>query len=239
MVKHVVQKLKKMLCKQFAWMFMVSLCLIGIVSSYKYSSASLSYYSARNLLESWVIEGEVARSSTVHEALDHIADARAAHPSHPLYHYLSAQIIEWGVFSNALPHEQLIEAQQHYTRALELNPTWSVTYASLALIEWRKGQLNDSFWDYLKMADNLGPMQPEVHILISKVGLTLYANNNMQFLKIRESVKKRIFLGLMNENSRAELLTFIKESETKETVCRWMRNTNTYVTKNLLKCRFS
>lgn len=223
----------------FNTLLVAIICLLGLYFSYKFGGASLSYYSVRNSISEWQAEGGAEDAKKFQTAFNAASKASSGHPTHPLYQYLTGQVIEWGIVSGHLTPDELYRAKSYYLNAAKLRPTWPVTWASLALVKWRLNNLDDEFWVYLNKADSYGPMQPEVHVLFSKLGLSLYNANNLMFLEIRLDTIKRLSLGLRNSSSRQEILQFINFTNSNETVCRWLKSDEEYITKNILKCSYS
>lgn len=212
------------------------ICIFGLVSAIQFGNASLDYYRVRNMILMWNKGGSDIDEVEFTYALEWGKNASSLHSSHPLYHDVYGQVIEWGVVAGLLPQTSLEEAKESYIHATELRPTWPVTWASLALIKWRNGEIDDEFWNYAYKAHRLGPMQPEIHSFFSKIGLSFYIANDPNFVPLREITRERLLKGLLNPLSRNDILRFIDETDSRPIVCRWFKNESKYISKDILNC---
>lgn len=208
--------------KRILPLFILFIALVGFLNAFRFGAASLDYYTVRNYLELWTSEGGAQTQENYNTAKSAINTATILHHSHPHYIELSAQITEWGHVSGFEPDMSLQQAENTYLAATKIRPLWPVTWANLAMLKWRKQEFDDEMLKYLNNADKLGPQKAEVHLLFAQLGLSLYQANQPFYTRIKESVQSRIFKGLRASQVSTKLVSFIKQSGHKKTVCRWL-----------------
>ena len=230
------EQLKQELNKKRAFaILMLFICIIGVFNAFRFGAASLDYYTVRNIIEVW----QSSEKQTLEQfmiATDAVDAATFFHSSHPLYRDLSGQVQEWGVLSENLPEEALLLAKDNYIEATKMRPSWPVTWASLAMIKWRLQEYDAQMLEYLNAADNLGDRTPEVHILFTELGLTLYEANHPFYRNINKQTQERLLLGLKNPRSRKRVLQAIRSNDAKDTACNWTRLNDSHVYEKILKC---
>ena len=222
---------KGMLC-----MFLIFVCIVGIFNAFRFGTASLDYYSVRNSIELWSQEGQTQTLEDYENAKSSIKMARMLHSSNPLYVELTGQINEWGNVSGLDTQQSLLSAKEQYLSATKLRPLWPVTWANLALLKWRLQEFDEEMLSYLEKADQLGPQSSEVHILYSKLGLTLYKANHPFYLNINDKVRSRVVNALKSHSARDGFRDFIRDNEHTKTVCRWVKIDNPAVAEAFLPC---
>jgi len=214
------------------------LCIsvIGVWNSLKFGSAALNYSSVRNALEVWQSNAKVQTKEDYEQAFSAIKSAQFKHGSHPLYADTSGQVTEWGLFAGYESQDALEKAEQAYIRASKLRPTWPVTWASLALIKWRKQEFDSDMLNYLRLADKFGPQKPEVHVMFSQLGLALYQANHPFYRDIRETVQNRLISGLRHEASRDQVMLAVQQNNAQDFACIWAETRDRYVYDNIIEC---
>lgn len=217
--------------------FMVIVCVVGIVNAFRFGAANLDYYSVRNYIDLWNQSGETQTLEEYEAAKRSIKTARILHSSNPLYIELSGQIIEWGNVSGLDTDKSLLDAKAAYLEATTLRPMWPVSWANLAMLKWRLQEFDDEMLGYLDKANELGPQSREVHLLFSQLGLTLYKANHPFYININKEVRKRVVNALKTHSSRDQLRDFISANGHLSTVCRWVKIDEPVVAENFLACK--
>jgi hypothetical protein len=219
-------------------LFYIFFAVWGIFSAYQYGTASLSFYRVSNILAQWQTQGDKQTNEQYLLAKQNIISALDKHPNHPLYLDVMAQIYEWGAISGYENNKQALGmAKQYYLQATRLRPTWPVTWASLVMVKWRLQEFDEEMLGFLVNADKFGPFIPEVHILLSQIGLALYKNNNPLLINIRPVFERHLALGMRNMNSRQTVINTINNSGLNKQVCRWLRHEPQSTTTLLKGCK--
>lgn len=222
--------------ERFFALFILFVALIGFFNAFRFGGASLDYYLVRNAIDAWQVNARIQTQEEFNQARSAIQTANILHRSNPLYIDLSGQIKEWGAVSGFDDRDGLLLAKANYLQATKIRPLWPVTWANLAMVKWRLQEFDEEMLGYLMKANELGSQTIEVHILFSRIGISLYAANNPMYVEIKEIVHTRLGLGLRNSFSRAPIVSFIKSTESVSVVCRWMAETNKYTAQKHLSC---
>ena len=99
-----------------------------------------------------------------------------------------------------------------------------MSWASLALIKLRLGEFDEEMLFYLKQADILGPIKPEVHVAFAEIGLLLYTLNHPFFKQIGPTARSRVLQGIRHKDSRQRIYSIIKRTGSQKAICRWHNN---------------
>jgi hypothetical protein len=227
-----------LMCRKHLFVFCFGLiALLGLFNTFNYGLASLNFYSVKNTVSSWQENKQSQNEASYTKAKLAISKARHKHPAHPLYTDLSAQIYEWAAIGGYENKSVALEvSKRFYMRAVQMRPTWPVSYASLAMNKWRSNEFDDELARYLELANKYGPKKAEVNILFVEMGLALYQSNHPFYAELRPHLKQRISQGIRNSQSRDRVLAAIENYEAKRVVCRWMKDTDEFVSKTVLKC---
>jgi hypothetical protein len=227
----------KYLKTNFIGSLLLLLSVVGVYQSIRFGIASLDYYSVKNTLDTWREDLTGSNNTEYLKVTDSIRSAQALHPTNPLYRDLQGQILEWGALANYIEYEAALKkAKNYYLNAIKLRPTWPVSYASLALIKWRLGEFDSEMMSYINNSLKFGPMKAEVHILVVELGLSLYASNHLYYKELRPFVRERMSYGLRNYQSRHRIKSSIESLGQQKTSCRWMKNFDPFVYKQILEC---
>ena len=147
-------------------------------------------------------------------------------PSFSLYKDTVCTVLQW----NALNNENFEEAIMLLDEAENLNlqstlnrPAWSVTWANLAYIKWLKGEIDDSFANYLNNASFFGPNNPDVHKAVAQIGLSLAKTDVRRFLQHKVVFTKHVTQGLSHPRSRKAIKEIILSTGTRTMVDQWVK----------------
>ena len=230
-----------LMCRKHLFVFSFGfIALIGLYNTSLYGLASLNFYVVKNTLSSWQSDRSTLTEQSYDKAKAEISQARERHPSHPLYFELSAEIYEWGAITGYENKSiALKQAKRLYMKAAGMRPTWPVTYASLAMNKWRSNEFDQELINYLRLADKYGPKKAEVNILFVEMGLALYQSNHPFYAHLRPTLKQRLSQGARNAQSRERVIAAIQRHKAKRTVCRWLGDSDEYVSTSILNCETS
>ena len=194
----------------------------------KMTSANLSFYQTFQLKELWLKNGALTDISQYQTALQAINYSDEAHKNNP--HYLATQglILEWGgvshIFSAEEQQKNLRLAKKSYLKAVELRPTWPVTWTTLAILKWRLNEIDQSLVDYLKQADKFGQHSLGVHRAWVDVGFYLYKSKSPYTMQIIKGLRRH--LRLMMKDSRISVrrsaIAMIKRHNAEKQACNWL-----------------
>lgn len=221
------------------WIFpclILFIAIVGLVNALRFGAASVEYYSVKNVIEAWQLNAKIQTKDEFEQTKMAIYLANTLHSSNPLYMDSEGLMEEWGGVSGFQEQESLFQAKAYYLESTKVRPLWPITWANLAMIKWRLQEFDDEMFAYLKKADALGPQSFEVHILFSRLGISLYEANHPMYTKIKDSVHTRLRLGLRNVYSKEPILSFMKTTDSFATVCRWMPKQEKYSRENQLAC---
>lgn len=199
--------------------------------------ASLHYYEVRNALEAWQETGAVKTLNELSSAKQASDAARKLHGSNPLYIELAGQIIEWEVIAGYNNLQALERAKNYYIESSKYRPLWPVTYANLAMIKWRMQEFDDEMLEYVLKADRLGSQNVEVHIFITRLGISLYQANHPMYTTLKDRIHARISAGMRHQLAKPSIINYIKQNNALESVCRWMKPVDTNMATNDLGCQ--
>lgn len=204
--------------------------LICCWQAIKMSKANLDFYSAHQLTEFWR-DNNLKNTNQYDQALQAIESANALHPNNPLYIVTQGLVYEWGAIADLYENEQLkrellMQAKVYYLNAVKLRPTWPVTWATLAILKWRLGEIDQQLIDYLHQADKYGPYVMEVHQAWLEVSFYLYQNKSQYSVQVIKGLRRHLKEMLREANSPfAHLATdIIKRHKVERLACSWMNN---------------
>lgn len=208
----------------FCAFILILLCYQAV----RMTSANLNFYQAFQLKELWFKNNELTSKSQYDDALRSIDRANKLHPNNPQYLITQGLVLEWGGISDIFSEKDKIQnlqlAKGYYLRAVELRPTWPVTWATLAILKWRLNEIDQSLIDYLQQADKFGQHTLDVHNAWVDVGFYLYMNKSPYTVQIMK--KLRVHLELMLKDDRMSIrqsaVNIIKRHNAQRQVCKWL-----------------
>ena len=192
------------------------------IKPYKATLASLHYYSARPILESWQQDASLINASNYTKAKQSMEKAIALHPDLALYTNGLSEILQWGVYAGLEQSSYYQQAGELLNASLLYRPSWALSWLSLAQIKWLNSQTDNEFLYYMQQAHELGENMPEVHILWSEAGLQLINKNLPLFLRLQGFVKQHVLSGLTHPRARQKVLDIIKQENKQLVVCSWL-----------------
>ncbi|MFQ3251111.1 MAG: hypothetical protein ACI9O6_002958 [Glaciecola sp.] len=225
-------------CRKYLFVFSFGfIALLGLYNTVNYGLASLNFYSVQNTLSAWRTNKQLLTEESYSNAKQVIATARQRHPGHPLYIGLLAQVYEWGAIAGYEDRPAALEvSKQLYLKETKMRPTWPVSYASLAMNKWLTNEFDAELVEYLRLANRYGPKKAEVNVVFVELGLALYAGNHPFYNELRPYMSERLSQGMRNPQSRERVLFAIENHKAKRTVCRWLKDTDEFVSHNILRC---
>lgn len=201
----------------------MAICVFGLYWTSHFLIASNNYYHAKNAVVN-IRTNTTARSvESINAALEHVNIAIQYFPQKSGYYLLRAELYEWK--ANVSPNERLdylTEAFNDFILALEYRPLWPPTWANLAAIKWKLGEIDDEFYHYFNTAIELGPQHEVVHIFVAEFGLAMFAEHSREFGKINVVLRRHIKQGLKNSLSKERIVKAIISHKLEHEVCRWM-----------------
>ncbi|MBU2892255.1 VpsP family polysaccharide biosynthesis protein [Colwellia sp. D2M02] len=191
-------------------------------------NANLHYYKAFQLKELWLKNKTLSEKSQYLTAISAINNANSKHPNNPHYLVTQGLILEWGgissIFSPSEQKSNLVEAKKYYLKALELRPTWPVTWATLAILKWRLNEIDQELINYLHQADKYGSNIIEVHQAWVDIGFYLYQNKSPYTAQIMSGLRRHLQLMLQDKQPwvRRSAISIIKRHHKEALVCKWL-----------------
>lgn len=225
-------------------MVIAFILLIFCWQALKMGKANLDFYSAHQLTEFWQ-DNNLEDANQYTHALQAIVSANTAHPENPRYMVMQGLVYEWGTIAGFYEDEQhkrelLTQAKAYYLSAVKLRPTWPVTWATLAILKWRLGEIDQQLIDYLQQADKYGPYVQEVHQTWLEVGFYLYQNKSQYSVQVIKGLRMHMKQMLRQPNSTFahSAVAIIKRHKAERVACRWLSSYDfdTEKQKNML-CR--
>lgn len=215
-------------------MSLLLLCLAW--QSMKMGKANLSFYAANQYLETWLDLNNLTDTVEYQKALRSINDANRSHPDNSHYLITQGLVYEWAgtgsLFSDDKEKTQhLLKAKTYYLDAVKLRPTWPVTWATLAILKWRLGEIDQQLIDYLFQADKFGQHTPEVNQAWLEVGFYLYQNKSTFTAKIVKGLRKHleIIFNDSRPDSRTMAIAIIKRHQAERLACSWLYNNEKFI----------
>lgn len=216
--------------------FIGGLATVGLVSAFTFGGASLNYVSVKNTVDEWQQSEGIGNQQEYENVKKGVDAARTSHSSNPLYWELSGQVQEWGWVSGYATSDALHLAKEQYLANTKLRPLWPVTWANLAMVKWRLHEFDEEMLTFLQKADELGPYSKEVHVLFTRLGISLYQANHPMYSDIKDTVHERIRKGLQNKQAKTDILRFIDSTNSLDAVCRWITVLDDYTADQHLLC---
>jgi len=194
------------------------------------TGANLNFYQTFQLEKSWQTAQSVTSKTQFEQALSAINQANSSHGNNPHYLITQGLVHEWGAISDLYSEterkELLLKAKADYLAAIKLRPTWPVTWATLAILKWRMGEIDQEMVDYLYQADKYGQNSPEVSRAWLDVGFHIYKSKSVLTKDILKNLRKHLKLSLADNQSkiRRSTLSIIKRHNAEKLACSWMSN---------------
>ncbi|MBL4765824.1 MAG: VpsP family polysaccharide biosynthesis protein [Colwellia sp.] len=229
--RNELSRLKRLL------MLIMSLLLLSLAwQSIKMGKANLSFYAANHYLETWLDINKLTDVEEYQKALRSINDANGFHPDNSHYLVTQGLVYEWAGTGNIFSDEkerkqQLLKAKAYYLDAVKLRPTWPVTWATLAILKWRLGEIDQQLIDYLFQADKFGQHTPEVNQAWLEVGFYLYQNKSTFTAKIVKGLRKHLVITFNDPRpySRKLAVAIIKRHQAERLACSWLYNNEKFI----------
>lgn len=188
--------------------------------------ASLNFYGAKNYIEEWERLEEAPNTVQLQAAEQYAINAVELHPSFALYTDTLSTVLQWQALNNKNFEETIVllnEAENLNLQSTLNRPAWPVTWANLAYIKWLKGEIDDSFANYLNNASLLGPNNPDVHKAVAQIGLSLAKTDVRRFLQHKGVISKHVTQGLSHPRSRKAIKEIILSTGTRAMVDQWVK----------------
>ncbi|MFT4655490.1 MAG: hypothetical protein ACJA0G_002240 [Kangiellaceae bacterium] len=208
--------------KRLLTIFVLFIAAVGFFNAFRFGGASARYYAAEVMIESWQSNAHIQTKYEYKRAKAAVFSANVLHGSNTSYINLAGQIEEWGFLSGFDKKASLENAKINYLQATKVRPLWPVTWANLARVKWRLKEYDEEMLRYLNLANELGPYSVEVHMLFTRLGLSLYNAKHPMYEDIKDIVHERIRLGLRNRDSKTSIVTFIETADSLVGVCQWI-----------------
>lgn len=186
--------------------------------------ANLNFYAAKNVIEPLQAGAIPVEAADLSSAQTRAEAAVALHGKLALYTDMLSTVKQWQALKSdnrEVVLQLLNEAERLNLSSLKTRPSWPVTWANLVYIKWEKREFDEDFLRYLKYASHYGPNTPEVHQVISNLGVYLYRNDIRVFLSNKDILKTHILKGIIHPKTRRNVLNSIKAAGVKKVVCSW------------------
>ena len=211
---------------------MLGVCLLIFLGyqAVKMLGANLNFYQAFQLEKYWQKSESLSSITQFEQALNAIGKANTLHPNNPHYLITQGLIYEWGGISETVDKskqaELLLQAKQYYLNAVELRPTWPVTWATLAVLKWRLEEIDQEMIDFLKQADKYGQHTEEVSRAWLDVGFYIYKRKSIYTPQIIKGLRKHLKLSMADKRPeiRRSTLSIVKRHNAELLLCSWSSN---------------
>lgn len=222
-------------------MLLLSLVLLFLTwQSMKMGKANLSFYAAHQTIESWQKNNKLTDQDQDQDqyqhALNSINEANSSHPDNSHYLITQGLIYEWAGTGNIFTDENektqhLLKAKEYYLEAVKQRPTWPVTWATLAILKWRLGEIDQQLIDFLFQADKWGQHTPEVNQAWLEVGFYLYQSKSVFTVQIVKGLRKhlQIIFTDLRVDSKKNAIDIIKRHNAQRYACSWLFNNENFV----------
>ena len=214
----------------------IGIAALGLFTATRFGLASFYYVPVKNAIAKWQYNSASSSQLEFDEVKTNAGYASSIHGPNPLYIDAIGQLHEWGVVLGYTDLKSLQTAKNNYLASTQLRPLWPVTWANLAMVKWRLNELDSEMLNYLTKADQLGQYSIEVHLLFTRLGISLYQANHPIYGEIKNSVHSRIGKGLRNSQSKSEILAIIQSTDSMQAVCRWVQAIDDYTANQHLMC---
>jgi len=217
----------------------------GVIWSAQFFVSGNYYYRVNNQLEAWQSNPTLVTQSKVSDAITKIDSAISMFPNNALYYQMRGQLYEWQAFvlqkaaqSAADSHKthSLKLAFTNYQQSLSLRPLWPASWIGLASVKWKRNEVDDTFYQYMNKAAQVGPQDAVVHKFIVEYGLANFSARSPEYIKVIQPLKRHMKLGLVNPHSRDAIIQSIVNYKAEEPACRWMRLASYPVRKRIPNC---
>ncbi|WP_218397044.1 VpsP family polysaccharide biosynthesis protein [Alteromonas lipotrueae] len=213
----------------------------GVVWSAQFFVSGNYYYRVNNQLNAWQSNPERVTASKVSDAITKIDSAISMFPNNALYYQMRGQLYEWQAFTangtaDSNKASMLNLAAANYHQSLLLRPLWPASWVGLASVKWKRNEVDDTFYQYMNKAIEVGPQDAIVHQFIVEFGLANYAARSPEYIKVIQLLKHHMNLGLINPHSREAIVQSIVNYNAEEPACRWMRLAAYPVRKRIPNC---
>ena len=234
---HSNQNSKKPLLLRIFQLTIVTVCGFGLYWTSNFLIANNNYYHAKNIVENIRTSSTARTVENINTALNHVNVAIQYFPEKSGYYLLRAELYEWKANLEVSKRLDLLAfAFDDFTLALKYRPLWPPTWANLAAIKWKIGEIDDEFYYYLNTAIELGPQHEIVHIFVTEFGLAMFAQHSREFGKINVVLRRHIEQGLKTSLSRERIVKAIKSHNLEQEVCRWMVDAEYRVRRAIPDC---
>ncbi|MCH2055472.1 MAG: VpsP family polysaccharide biosynthesis protein [Thalassotalea sp.] len=201
------------------------ICCFGALKAYNLGTANLAFYRAHQIVEYWQEQQKVSNDADYQVALDSMLDATQKHPNNPQYLITLGLVYEWGglqaISQNKSAEPYFRQAEQAYLTAVHYRPTWPGTWATLAILKWRLGEIDDEMISYLQLADKFGENTPQVHSAWVDLGFLLYKTKSPFIAKVINDVRKHLASMLANPKTTSEAIDIAKRHGAERLACSW------------------
>lgn len=193
----------------------------------KMLGANLNFYQAFQLEKRWKTNQSLNSVEQFEQALSAINQANLSHKNNSHYLITQGLIYEWGgisdVFEQSKQRELLLQAKQRYLQAVELRPTWPVTWATLAILKWRLKEIDEEMISFLQQADRYGSNTPEVRRAWLNVGFYIYKSKSAYTTQIIKGLRKHLELSMADNRQkiRQSTLSIVKRHNAESLLCSW------------------
>ena len=145
---------------------LVVMLLAFFIIALRWGLADIYAYQAREYLETWYLGDQASLDENWQNAHDSMQTALSIFPDHPEYLDQMGQIYEWQFYQSDFNGDEfnsiLQTALGFYHQATAIRPDWPHSWASVAFMKSRLGELDDEFYHALQSSLTLGANEPEV-----------------------------------------------------------------------------
>ena len=136
--------------------------------------ADIYYRPVKNIIERWQQEKVVLKDEDWDRLQQKLETALRFDPDNPDINHAYGTVLQ-GRYIDLFPEDPVAQparrlAADYYRLAIKRRPTWPYTWADLALMKYRLGELDEEYSHALHTAIQMGPWEPSVQYMVGFLG---------------------------------------------------------------------
>lgn len=194
-------------------LLLILICLWAMFEAATRGVADSYAEDAYSITQDWTDETFTAESW--YQVRDLMETAHWLDGSNPAFNHRMGSLYHIGMNLIALDDKEArsqmaLRAQRHFRLSVDVRPAWGFTWASWALLKRDLGEFDSEMDTILANATRYGPWEPEVHHLITEVGLSAWGSLEEESRRV---VSANVMRGLRSPvtGSAQKVLNILKK----------------------------